>query len=187
MGLDMYLRAEKYVSGYPFRDEEERGEYQRLVEMFDVQEAVDPDTPSVVVKFTVAYWRKANQIHLWFVQNVQGGEDECRPHYVSRGQLKDLREACLRVIGSTELVPGEVENGVIFSAEHPAGVAQIERGKVMKDATLARELLPTASGFFFGSTDYNQWYWEDLKETVKQIDRALALPDEWDFEYQSSW
>ena len=31
MGLDMYLRAEKYVSGYRHRDESERDEYATLV------------------------------------------------------------------------------------------------------------------------------------------------------------
>ena len=51
----------------------------------------------------------------------------------------------------------------------------------------APELLPTASGFFFGSTDYNEWYFSDLEATIQIIDRALTLPDEWDFEYHSSW
>ena len=30
-------------------------------------------------------------------------------------------------------------------------------------------------------------YWQDLRDTVKQINCALAMPEDWDFEYQSSW
>ena len=35
--------------------------------------------------------------------------------------------------------------------------------KVLDDNSLAEELLPTRSGFFFGSTDYDEWYFEDIK------------------------
>lgn len=52
---------------------------------------------------------------------------------------------------------------------------------------LANELLPTQSGFFFGGTDYDEWYYTDLANTVKIIDNALELPESWDFEYHSSW
>jgi hypothetical protein len=55
------------------------------------------------------------------------------------------------------------------------------------DPRVAHELLPTQEGFFFGGTDYDEWYVQDLKDTVMQIDRALGLGEEWNFEYQSSW
>jgi hypothetical protein len=59
-------------------------------------------------------------------------------------------------------------------------------GRVLNSA-LAEELLPTASGFFFGSTEYNEWYIDDLKNTIEQLDKCLALPDDVEFEYHSSW
>ncbi len=152
MGLDMYVRAEKYVSGYPHSHSQE--EYEHLVEQFGVKEFVDPETPSGHVQFTVAYWRKANQIHSWFVRNVQDGEDECRPHYASREQLKDLRLTCMRVIS---------------------------------DHKQAETLLAPAEGFFFGSYEINDYFFEQVKDTVEQLDRLLAMPEEWDFIYQSSW
>lgn len=53
----------------------------------------------------------------------------------------------------------------------------------------ARELLPTSSGFFFGSTDYDDYYFEDLQNTVDRLEKLLT--DEsfknFEFEYQSSW
>ena len=59
--------------------------------------------------------------------------------------------------------------------------------KVLADPTLADELLPTSSGFFFGSTDYSEWYIAGLTYTADTIDRLFTMPDDWDFEYSSSW
>ena len=59
--------------------------------------------------------------------------------------------------------------------------------EVLADRSKAKELLPTASGFFFGSTEYDEYYFQDLELTVKIIDSVIDLPQEWDFEYRSSW
>jgi hypothetical protein len=58
---------------------------------------------------------------------------------------------------------------------------------VLKNRYDASETLPTASGFFFGGTEYDEWYFDSLVNTIEIIDAALKLPDSWDFEYQSSW
>lgn len=58
--------------------------------------------------------------------------------------------------------------------------------QVLADHSLASELLPTGAGFFFGSTEYDEYYFTDLKETVKIIDRCLASKFDY-FEYQASW
>ncbi len=52
---------------------------------------------------------------------------------------------------------------------------------------LAAEQLPTANGFFFGGTDYDEWYFRDVENTIQIIDSCLQLPGSWDFEYHSSW
>jgi hypothetical protein len=60
--------------------------------------------------------------------------------------------------------------------------------KVLADHSLADELLPTGSGFFFGSTDYDDWYFTGLQETVEIVDTCLSSQYEnWEFTYQSSW
>lgn len=59
--------------------------------------------------------------------------------------------------------------------------------KVLDNRDLAPKLLPTASGFFFGSNEYDDWYFSDIEDTIKIIDDALAMPDQWDFNYRSSW
>ena len=46
----------------------------------------------------VGYWRKANHIHKWFVDNVQDGEDDCREYDVSIEQLHELRNICFDIL-----------------------------------------------------------------------------------------
>ena len=41
--------------------------------------------------------------------------------------------------------------------------------RILKDHSLANELLPTQSGFFFGSTDYDEWYFSDVQDCLNQM------------------
>ena len=156
----MYLHAKKYVNKVDWQKTQELDEGYAIIEKFnDIVNAADmghiaTDIYGVQVEVTCAYWRKANQIHKWFVDNVQNGEDDCGDYYVSHEKLKELRETCRQA----------------YFAKDPS-------------------LLPPQSGFFFGGTDIDQWYWRDIENTMKQIDRVLALPDLSDlsFYYNSSW
>ena len=64
--------------------------------------------------------------------------------------------------------------------------------QVLEDRTLAPTLLPTQGGFFFGSLDYDQYYFEDL-ELTQQICKNAITESESDgsgmseYIYQSSW
>ena len=52
----------------------------------------------------VGYWRKANAIHKWFVDNVQDGEDDCDFHReVTREDLEELRDVCHEVLCDPDL------------------------------------------------------------------------------------
>ena len=156
MGLDMYLSGKRYISKHFNEGDTEQAEaIQKLFPELEGREGRWGDaSPVKEVAIEVGYWRKANQIHDWFVNNVQGGEDECRAHRVGREQLQELKDTCLAVLDNR---------------------------------SLAKELLPSASGFFFGGTDYDEWYFSQLESTIKIIDECLELPDSWDFEYCSSW
>lgn len=59
--------------------------------------------------------------------------------------------------------------------------------RVIFNRELAEELLPTQGGFFFGGTDYDEYYFGDLEETVDIIEKALETPDGYNIYYQSSW
>ena len=107
-----------------------------------------------------AYWRKANAVHRWFVENVQNNEDECKPYVVTREQLEDLVEDCMLVLSNRD------------------------------DIELIEQVLPTASGFFFGGTQYDDWYFENVSYTVDKLKEVLENPsydENTEFVYQSSW
>ena len=91
MGLDMYLSAKRYIW-----DKESEG-----VEV----NGVDIPAPLKLKELgcRAAYWRKANQIHGWFVRNVQDGEDNCRPFDVTREDLQALIDVCRRVLANRKL------------------------------------------------------------------------------------
>lgn len=157
MGLDMYLNARKYVSGYDFDKAPEKQAYADVLSASGLtKKDVEFGNPSATISISVGYWRKVNSVHNWFVKNVQDGVDECQRASVSREQLAELLQACEIVIA---------------------------------DATKAEELLPPSAGFFFGSTDLDQYYYEDLKRTAKMLNRLLTSDrlKDFDFEYQSSW
>jgi len=147
MGLDMYLNAERYLWSHEEGDKQISENIGQLI-------GLPSDGKVKTITVEAGYWRKSNQIHNWFVANVQEGKDECQDSYVSRDQLKELREVCQKVLDNNKL---------------------------------AEQLLPTKEGFFFGGKDYDQWYFNDLEETIKIIDNALLMPDQWDFNYRSSW
>ena len=115
----------------------------------------------------VGYWRKANPIHKWMVDNIQDGQDECRPHVVSKSNLLQLKLICEMAMECfTE--SGVLKPNMLY---------------------LLREILPALRGLFFGELEYNADYWEDVKMTIEIIDNVIKDTD-WKNEiifYYSSW
>jgi hypothetical protein len=149
MGLDMYLYAQKFVSNSPPFKEGSR--HEEIVDALDAQAFAKGH---IVTQMEVAYWRKANAIHGWF---VDGEDDDCSPIHVPRESLVRLRDTCKELLTD-------------------------------KNPDKAEELLPPMGGFFFGSTDIDEWYWENVQETATLLDNILTeVPEDWSFEYQASW
>ncbi len=148
MGLDMFLSAAKNVSDT---------QQSKLLKSVGLsREDLCDDIPHVEVKVTVAYWRKANAIHSWFVENCQDGEDECQTSSVERCKLEELMEVCKAVVG---------------------------------DNKKAKTTLPTKDGFFFGGTEYDSSYFDEIAKTALTLEKILSNPsfeDCW-FEYRASW
>jgi hypothetical protein len=150
MGLDMYLEKRTYVKQWDHQSAEEKHEV--VVTKGGQPTKIDPKKVKYIIE-EAGYWRKANQIHRWFVENVQDGIDNCGDYYVGSEKLTELLELCK---------------------------------KVEADHSLAESLLPSASGFFFGGTEYDEWYFEDIKNTIAILEEALA-DKHGDFYYSSSW
>ena len=147
MGLDMYLNAKVYLSEYNPEAKEISDKIAALMHT-----SLRPNE----VSFQVAYWRKANAIHKWFVDTVQDGNDDCKEYYVDNQQLQALVDTCKAVLN---------------------------------DNSLAESLLPPQQGFFFGNTEIDEYYLDDLKTTVERLEIILKdySDSKWDFYYQSSW
>ena len=133
----------------------------------------------------MGYWRKANAIHKWFVDNVQDGVDNCAEYYVSDEQLRELLARCEKVTAASKLVPAKIQNGTMYSNGKSEPI--MEEGFIIEDPTIAQMLLPTQSGFFFGGTDYTQYYLQDIMDTKDILTEVLKEPHEGDIYYQSSW
>lgn len=156
MGLDMYL-SKKHFIGSNYEHRNVKAELDITVGEKKIN--INPKKISYIIEAS-AYWRKANHIHQWFVDNVQNGEDDCKPYEVSNARLKELVALCEEVVA---------KNDDAFSEEN----------------------LPTQEGFFFGGTEYDEYYYDCCKETITMLNEALEGVDEKDynvsFEYHSSW
>lgn len=136
----------------------------------------------------VGYWRKANAIHEWFVRNVQDDIDDCSYHHeVTKEILEKLLDTCTKVLDNCKVVNGPVKNGSTYS--NGEWKDEFIEGRVIVDPTVAMELLPTQDGFFFGGTDYDEWYLNDIENTIEIVQKVLKTTD-FDKEmiyYVSSW
>lgn len=119
MGLDMYLRKCDKVEGWSAKDYSEIASliqnlnpsvYEKNPLKINLSElCVKPNIDKVKVVFhnniisyfdileMAGYWRKANHIHKWFVENVQDKKDDCELYLVSKEKLEQLKDYCQRV------------------------------------------------------------------------------------------
>lgn len=150
MGLDMYLRAKRLLSVGSVSDT-------KVIDAI-VDQGIQGMGDMIPSEITcrAMYWRKANHIHQWFVENVQDHDDDCRDYAVGVEQLHDLMDACKAVLA---------------------------------DRSKAGQILPTTDGFFFGGTEYDQYYFDETQRTLDTLQKILSTDgiENWYFEYQSSW
>lgn len=156
MGLDMYLSKRIYV-GANYEHNNVKGEIKLTRDKKRLKVNLKKVTEIIE---SVGYWRKANHIHKWFVDNVQGGEDDCKEYYVSKEQLEKLLADCELVL----------------------------KAKKRKEMEIVEETLPTQQGFFFGGGEYDKYYFISIKDTIKIIKDILKEDlTNADIYYNSSW
>jgi len=187
MGLDMYLSKRTYVKNWDHHPEEKKNTFE-IKQGGKVREDIDPTKISYIIE-EVAYWRKANAIHQYFVDNCQDGNDDCGEHYVEEDKLKELLNRCKVVKASLERSGKrtiQVKNG--YANGQPTYCAV----EVFTETATAEDLLPIQTGFFFGSEHYDEWYLKDLDYTIEVIENLFKDVKEGGYlsgeiYYQSSW
>lgn len=104
------------------------------------------------------YWRKANQIRRWFVDHLNDFDPSDN-------------------LGKYD-VSREVLQDLIDDIDYVLEDESIER---------AEEVMPTGSGFFFGNTEYDEYYFDSLRHTREQIQEILDTTSEEDEIYYTEW
>lgn len=139
MGLDMYLIGEIWL--FRKKYEELRKKVKQLFPQLEGEASL--------IEFELVYWRKANAIHRWFVENVQGGKDDCGKYPVTREDLKKLLKVIEEVLENRdkaeELLP--TQEGFFF-------------GSTKYDRRYFKELKWTAEKL--RKLINNEWLWENV-------------------------
>lgn len=173
MGLDMYLEAKKYIGGeyseisqditIRLKEKWAKEERQVVLNTKDISEITMP----------LAYWRKANSIHRWFVEHCFDGnyyDYQGENIDVSVEQIKELKNLCKDVL------------------EKLKKAISIDEKKEIAD-----NMLPMQDGFFFGFDEGERgirWYEEDMINTIKMLDEALKKIKKYNLHelfYNASW
>lgn len=97
----------------------------------------------------VAYWRKANMIRQWFVDYTDYNVEDDCVYH--KITQDDLRELMTTCVDVLAI----------------------------RDDSFSAAELPTSSGFFFGDTEYNEYYYDDVASTIKQLVDVFQTTD-WD-------
>lgn len=155
MGLDMYLTKEVYV-GANYEHRNVKG----TIDITSNGVKVPINFNSLIsITEEVAYWRKFNALHNWFVQEVQKGIDDHKIYSVDFSQLELLCNTCIETKNTLNTTDKANWN------------------------TLDLLLTPTA-GFFFGSTAIDNYFYEELTYT---IDVLKNLDKHSHYYYSASW
>lgn len=89
-----------------------------------------------------------------------------------------------------------VQNGEDDCWQYPVSIEDLENllstiKSVLENHELSQKLLPCEDGFFFGDTEYGEYYFSELERTKNELEKIVNDPynKEWEveFTYQASW
>ena len=164
MGLDMYFYAKKTTyksfSKWDKSSKVDETDYPEDLKTFS-DYIYDRNFKSVQTetRYQIGYFRKFNALHSYIVKTFANGIDNCQDIILYKEDVEQIKKVLDDVLNAHQ---------------------QVEK---------AKELLPTQSGFFFGGTDYDEFYFEDVKDAADLMQNFL---DNFDFDkyqlvYQVSW
>lgn len=132
------------------------------------------------------YWRKANMVHRFMCDNGEEIENEVA-YKISKNVLEELLNRCNKILKIVKTKKGMIKNG----ATYMNGVWEpiLEEGLEIINQDEIKNILPTCDGCFYGSTDYDEYYLEDIKYTKEQLENIIETIDydNEDVYYLASW
>jgi len=164
MGLDMYLYERTWCPrSYQLGKKIKKTNFTTNVYDLDGTTEKKKFNDVAYIYCRKGYWRKANAIHQFFLdkRKLDLSIDECNGEdiYITRADIEELQSICEQLLSL--------------------------KGNKFKEK--AKELLPVSQGFFWGSYEYDKWYRQDLKDTLKII-KGLNLDDpRVDVIYNANW
>ena len=173
MGLDMYLykcNEEDYLRRKDSEDalrwmfvEAQCEKWERELPLLFKPQMTEEQCAKHKCKLAI-FWRKANQIYGWLVDNV-GADLNGDVTLVGKEQIVSLRNTCEQVIRD--------------------GIGP--KGYIRK--RVCRRLLPTTEGPYFGDYIYDKDYMDEVRYTLAELNKLI---DTTDFEkevllFASSW
>ena len=164
MGLDMYFYARKTTyksfSKWDKPDRADETNYPEDLKIFS-DYIYDRNFKSVQTetRYQIGYFRKFNALHSYIVKTFANGIDNCQDIILYKEDVEKIKKVLDDVLN------------------------------VHQQAEKAKEILPTQSGFYFGGTDYDEFYFDEVKVAA---DLMQSFLDNFDFEsyqlvYQASW
>jgi len=183
MGLDMYLSKKTYVKQWSHKRPEEQ--FEVVVKKGGENY---PNIKSERVSYIteeVMYWRKANQIHGWFCNNGYEITPDVR-YQIEGEQLVELLNTCkkvLELLNTATKTTKQVVGGWKGGEEYMVDV------EVYDNVDEIMELLPPTQGFFFGSDNIDDWYKQDIENTIQVLEEEMKSSGEDypEYEYYASW
>lgn len=172
----MYLSKKTYVKNFDYFKPEVRcevmvsqgGKPHKTIKSERIREVIEE----------VGYWRKFNALHGWFVNECGDGEDECQEMYVSKDKLKEILNILKQV--KTLLDNSKVVTKVLTdwnNEEYEVSVYDCEE---------VSNLFPPTEGFFFGSTEIDDHFKEEVERSITIFEESVN-DDSGEYYYQASW
>jgi hypothetical protein len=157
MGLDMYLDKKLRISEYDY-DQNDKTLVDKVLKLIEVEDKSE-NYKHITISVPAIYWRKSNQIHRWFVDNCQGGVDDCREVEVEVKQLENLLNEIQDQLNHKDKITLKPQGGFFF------GNTEIDE-------------------WYWADLERSK---EGLKREIDFQHKEQEKKRYWEFTYQSSW
>ena len=182
MGLNMCLNKKIYIGA-----ECDFNEITGVIDIKKKGETIPINFKKVTyIVEEAVYWRKANQIHKWFVDNIQNGVDDGGEYYVSKEDIQKLLETINTLFDEVNSIV-DLSNIDFYEIEIAKFNKKINEHRSKIDE-ICQKLLPSQSGCFYGGTPYDYFYFYDLDRTKTELKELLKEDDKhFHYYYHASW